>query len=298
MSEVNRPSSSEEARAAARAHENQKPKKVQKSHNPHSAKQGKAYSQDARSSNSFEGVLRDIEDSNTSTTATTSASIPSSQFDGAMQGVLRQQNRDNRQNEGDDHKDDDYRSTSKDKDHDGEHGVKKGGDHQLKVHGKGSHKGQKQDTGADSQNKEGKQFGGGSHQALDQASLQKANLKNTAQAPAPSPMQASIMTGASAMESAQAAKELPKALLDQIVQYVTIKRGKGLDDEIQIQLNDKIFQGLRIKVTSHQGEEVSVEFIVPNRSVEETFKNEREKIAIALGEKGVDLRDILVTRRN
>ncbi|KAB2837421.1 hypothetical protein F9K50_11085 [bacterium] len=95
-------------------------------------------------------------------------------------------------------------------------------------------------------------------------------------------------------EAPAAPRELPKALLDQIVQSVTIIQKGDLQKEIQIDFHDKIFHGLKLKVTS-QGQEVSVEFLVPNRTVEETFKQERENIALALGEKGVDVRSIDVT---
>ncbi len=299
MSEVNRSSAADDARAAARGQEHKKPKRTEKGHNPHTEKQqGKAYSRESRGSQSFEDVLKEASDA-TTTSSTAAAAVPSSKFDGAIQGVLREQNRDSHESEHEEDRDSDYKTTSKDKDHEGEGGIKKSGSSaEPKVHGKGGSKGQQQDSGTDSQNKGGKQFGGSPQRGFEQPSLQKSAFKNVQQAPAPGPIPVSMISTPQEIEAAQVPKELPKALLDQIVQYVTIKRGKDLDEEIQIQFNDKVFQGLRIKVTSHKGEEVSVELMVPNRSVEELFKNEREKIAIALGEKGVDLRDILVTRRN
>lgn len=163
-----------------------------------------------------------------------------------------------------------------------------------RVSGKESMKDQGQGGSGD---KQGGQMGKGSQEKNQAADLLKSQQLELKQGPAPTPIFGSPVGSVStSAEVAPSPRELPKAVLDQIVQSVTISRDKELNQEIQIDFHDNFFNGLRLKVKAKAGE-VSIEFITPNRDVEATFRNEREKIAAALGEKGIDVRSIQVSRR-
>ncbi|MCP5468467.1 MAG: hypothetical protein H7A32_04280 [Deltaproteobacteria bacterium] len=114
------------------------------------------------------------------------------------------------------------------------------------------------------------------------------------QAAAPGPMMTSQAQSIEGLEAMQAPKELPPAVLAQIIQAATISRDKELNTEMRIELQDNFFNGTTLKVSRDKNGNISVTFLVPNRQVESTFKGEREKIAEALGNKDLDVRDIRV----
>ncbi len=87
--------------------------------------------------------------------------------------------------------------------------------------------------------------------------------------------------------------EIPKAVLDQIVQYVRVGLNKNLDKEIQVDLSEKIFRGLSLRVSSHEGK-VDVLFLTPDANIRRIFEGEKEKMETALKEKGIQVRSIQV----
>ncbi|HCU23379.1 MAG TPA: hypothetical protein DF383_00035 [Deltaproteobacteria bacterium] len=285
MTESIRPSASEEARAAARAAENKKTKQTLSKAGQQGA-QAAGLTQDKKlKSANFDELLKNA--SEPSMPVLTSET----KFDSRVREIHKEEERSSsdRDSSEDDKKSGDKTGTAK-KDKEGALSARE------RVVGKQSSREQQGESGSGS----GKREDGQSQQRGlpkdSEAQAFSAGMKRRESAPAFVPMEAPrTQAPIAAPESAAAPRELPKALLDQIVQSVTIIQRKDLNKEIQIDFHDKIFNGLKLKVLSHGGE-VSIEFLVPNRSVEETFKQERENIALALGEKGVDVRSINVSR--
>jgi hypothetical protein len=90
-----------------------------------------------------------------------------------------------------------------------------------------------------------------------------------------------------------ALREIPKQVLDQIVQHIRIGLNKNLDKEIQIDLSDRIFKGLSLKVSSNQGK-VEVTFLTGNADVKRLFEKQKEEIGKTLSEKGISVSQIRV----
>ncbi|MFO1464568.1 MAG: hypothetical protein U1F66_12410 [bacterium] len=287
MTESVRPSASEEARAAALAADQKKTKQTQNLAGQQGAMaQGAVQDKKLRAS-PFDEALKTASDQSAANLLP-----PENKFDSRLKEVHRDEERSSDRDKDDDRKPGDKAEAGK-KTKEPASGVRE------RVLGKHS-SGEQQGSGSDSGGK--REGGGGSQQRgmqKDSATAQAfaSDLKRRDPAPAPVPMDMPKLQPMQVTppEAAAAPRELPKALLDQIVQSVTIIQKGDLSKEMQIDFHDKVFHGLKLKVTTH-GKEVSVEFLVPNRSVEETFKQERENIALALGEKGVDVRSIQVTR--
>ena len=291
MTESIRPSAGEEARAAARAAENKKTKQTQNLAGQQGALQSGQAGQNKKlsGSSSFEEMLKTAEQGSASNLLP-----PEQKFDSRLKEITREDDRHSSSSDRDKAEDDKKAADNKPE------GGKKSKDTGLTARERvlGKHSSGEQGSGGGSGEK---REGGGGQRGFQKDSQSSQNfaadLRRRDPAPAPVPMefQKIQQVDVSKIEAPEAPRELPKALLDQIVQSVTIVQKKDLSKEIQIDFHDSVFNGLRLKVTA-QGKEVSVEFLVPNRTVEETFKHERENIALALGEKGVDVRSIKVTR--
>ncbi len=291
MTESIRPSAGEEARAAARASENKKTKQTQNLAGQQGALQSGQANQGKKLQNSpFDELLK-----NASESGQASNLLPSeNKFDSRLKEITHEEDRGSSSDR--DKAEDDKKSTDN-KPEGGKKSKETGLTARERVLGKHS-SGEQGSGGGSGEKREG---GSGSQKGFQKDSQNSqsfaADLRRRDPAPAPVPVefQKIQQVDVTKIEAPEAPRELPKALLDQIVQSVTIVQKKDLSKEIQIDFHDSVFNGLRLKVTA-QGKEVSVEFLVPNRSVEETFKNERENIALALGEKGVDVRSIKVSR--
>jgi len=282
---VNRPSASEDAARLAQQAQMKKTKQSEKA--TEKGAQSKAL-QDKGPKSSFDDMLSKLSESGNSISAG-----QENKFDSKIKESARDQ--DQSSSEDEDSEDDKKPKEKMDV-------GKKGKDGVLQAHervvGKQQSGGQQQDSGKGSGDEKG-QSGRGFNQktTLSEQNFQTDMKKQQQVSPTPLPEMPKIqLNGVQAIEGAEAPRELPKAVFDQVVQAVRIGHDKDLNKEIQIDFNDKVFNGLRLKVTAH-GKEVSVEFIVPNRSAREAFVNERENIALALGEKGVDVRSIMVTMR-
>lgn len=284
-SEINRPSGSELAQQQARAKDASKrktqAKQMDKAAGQHAAgKQGQqqVQGQGKKLKSAFDNVLDSLADQ------ATPMALPESKFDSKLKEIQRDDDRSagDRDGEDEDNKTKD-KSEKSESSRETASGSKRriGAKHGLKDRGSGS--------GGD---KEGQK---GSQDKSAASNLLKRQMVKPEPMPAPSPMgPAGPANLTPEVQSAQAARELPKALLDQIIQSVTIIKGKDLKKEMHIDFNDNFFNGLKLKVVSQNGE-VSIEFLVPNRSVQDTFNNEKEKIAAALGEKDIDVRSIDIT---
>jgi len=93
--------------------------------------------------------------------------------------------------------------------------------------------------------------------------------------------------------SSTSLREIPKAVLDQIVQHVRVGLNRNLDKEIHLDLSEKIFRGLSLKVSSRNGR-VEVTFLTQNADVRRLFENQKGAIGQALTEKGIAVSKIQV----
>lgn len=287
MSEVNRTSANEQARADAI-------KAAQKKAKSDPVKQVGAQTQSGQQAakgtqknmkSAFDNVLDSLADNQ----PLPMANAEVSKFDAKLSETHRDDDRGESSEEGSDEED----RKIQDKGEKSQNTRESGGAIKGRVTAKQSFQGQGQ--GGGSQEGQGEQSKGQqSERAMGQPG-QDPKLKQPQSGPAPSPV-FSFQKPAEvqATQSAAAPKQLPKAVLDQIVQSVTMMRSKELGDEIQIDFQDNFFNGLKLRVNS-KNKEVSIEFIVPNRDVEATFKSERDQIAAALGDKNIDVRSIQVT---
>src|SRR5262249_6382043 len=95
-----------------------------------------------------------------------------------------------------------------------------------------------QGSGGEGKREGGSQRGFQKDLAAEQTFTKNLMKRDNAPAPAPTEMPRIQPTNITPIESAEAPRELPKALLDQIVQCVTIKRNSELNSEIQIDFHD------------------------------------------------------------
>jgi hypothetical protein len=284
----NRPSASEEAAAMARRSDATRDKKTESKAAAQASQGQKVAGQEKQLKSSFDDVLSKLSEGNAPTVSQEAA-----KFDSKLQEAHRDQDHSSSRDHDDDKKPTDKADAGK-KTKEGSETARE------RVVGK-SHSGQggQQDSGkggGEEKGGGGRGFGQKNQAALakEQAQMQDFQKMQAAPAPAPMPMQA-VATAAPA-ETVAAPRELPKPLLEQIINYVRIGLDKKLNKVMEIEFKDQVFNGLQLKVTSH-GKEVSIEFIVPNRSVRECFLQERENLAMTLGEKGIDCRDIVVSMR-
>lgn len=285
----NRPSAGEEAAAAARRADATRDKKTENMATQQGLHGKKVPGQEKNLKSSFDDMLSKLSES-----STPSANQEAAKFDSKLQEIHREQDQ---SGSSDRDKDDDKKPKEK-----SDAGKKtKEGSEITKERVVGKHQsGQgQQDSGKGGGEEKGGQGGGrqsqNKAQSIAREQAQAEELRNMQAAPAPAPpapLQA--LNQVVAPEAVTAPRELPKALLDQIISHVRIGRDKDMNKVMEIEFQDQYFNGLQLRVTSH-GKEVSVEFIVPNRSVKETFLQERENLAMTLGEKGIDCRAITVT---
>ena len=289
MSDINRVSANEQATIDQNRELAQKrqPTKANAAATQQAAGQGKTQGPEKKLKSAFDNVLDTLTDH-------TAAPLVSSEakFDSKLEAIRHE---DDRGSSKDDNKDED---TKKAKDRGETKTTVKMSSVGVRgrVEGKEGGKGQSQ-GGMGQGQQEGKS--GDPQMSKDSAAKAYRNeqFKELQATPAPSPMFASAAANAvQAPEAPAEVRELPKALLDQIINRVAIIQDKDFNKEIQIDFRDNFFNGLSLKVTSRDGA-VSVEFIAPNRDVQATFKNERERLAEALGEKGVTVRSIEVSLR-
>jgi hypothetical protein len=250
--------------------------------------QGKAQGTEKKLKSTFDNVLDTMKDG-----ATAPMVASESKFDSKLQELRHQDERGSSKEEG---KEEDSKK-SKDKGETKQTVKLSAAGVRGRVEGKEGGKGQSQSgTGGQEQ----RQSKSGDANLLKESSARayrQEQFKEMQSAPAPSPLfAATAATQVQAPEAPAEVRDLPKAVLDQIVNKVSILQDKDFNKEIQIDFHDNFFNGLTLKVTSREGA-VAVEFIAPNRNVHATFKNEREKLAEALGEKGIAVRSIEVSLR-
>jgi len=189
----------------------------------------------------------------------------------------------------DDRQKDDERREDKDKDKGKDQGDGEKRSTQGLVQGRVAAKGQQKDGRGGSGGEGRGGFAGG-----QKRSVASTQLKSPAKAITPGlhgkfaeRLQASIAKG-------MAAPQMTQAVLNQLVQYVRIGINKMGDKEIQIDLHEKIFRGLKMRVTSREGK-VGVHFMAADAQTRSVFEKNKDQIRDALEKKGILVEDIRVT---
>ncbi|MBI4211439.1 MAG: flagellar hook-length control protein FliK [Deltaproteobacteria bacterium] len=95
------------------------------------------------------------------------------------------------------------------------------------------------------------------------------------------------------MEGARAPR-LAQQIINQIVQCVRLGLNDKGEKEMAIELKEKIFRGLKLKVTSKNGK-VAVEFATRDLQTKGLFESSRDELRQMLTEKGIDIDEILVS---
>jgi len=92
---------------------------------------------------------------------------------------------------------------------------------------------------------------------------------------------------------AKVPNEIPKAVLDQLVQYCRIVTKTDGDKELDMQLHDEVFKGLQLKVSVSKGK-VDATFTTQSEEVMKLFNARKADIRQALTEKGIVVHSINV----
>jgi len=85
-----------------------------------------------------------------------------------------------------------------------------------------------------------------------------------------------------------------KALMDQIVQYCRVVTKTDGDKEIDMQLHEAVFKGLKLKVSIDKDGKVVATFITESQEVSNLFNAQKDELKKALAEKGVAVESINV----
>lgn len=104
----------------------------------------------------------------------------------------------------------------------------------------------------------------------------------------PSPFQAQQIQNVQAstmIQNLQQLQKVPPQVIDQIVQYVRVGLNKNMDKEIQIDLSDKVFKGLSLRIALHEGK-LQITFLTANADVRRLFEASKGDIGKALQAKG------------
>lgn len=91
---------------------------------------------------------------------------------------------------------------------------------------------------------------------------------------------------ATGVKNAQLPRTLSKAVLDQVVQYARVMTKTDGDKEMELQLKEEVFKGLRLRVRMKDGK-VMATFITHSESVRNLFQSQKAEIAKSLEEKGI-----------
>lgn len=90
-------------------------------------------------------------------------------------------------------------------------------------------------------------------------------------------------------------RALTQQVLNQIVQYVRIGLNSDEEKEIRIDLHERIFKGLKLRVATKGEGKVAVHFTTANDEVRSLFNNRKGDIEKALKRNGIEVAEIVVT---
>ncbi len=85
-----------------------------------------------------------------------------------------------------------------------------------------------------------------------------------------------------------------KALLDQIVQYCRVVTKTDGDKEIDMQLHEVIFKGLKLRVMINKDGQVVATFVTQSKEVLDLFNAQKSELKKALAQKGIAVESINV----
>lgn len=147
-----------------------------------------------------------------------------------------------------------------------------------------------------------KQFGGGSGGREGSGTFtSKKNLSNvlTKHGAKSFPVNLQSKFAARLSQSLKSSGSQPAVIsqqvLNKIVQYVKIGINKKGENEIQLELHEKIFRGLRLRVVSKEGGKVGVHFRTSDEEGKTIFKKNSDAIRGALEKKGIVVDEIVIT---
>lgn len=108
---------------------------------------------------------------------------------------------------------------------------------------------------------------------------------------------ASILPGQTLEKSVKAARSHDllsnKALIDQLVQYCRLVTKTDGDKEMDLQLHEEVFAGLRLRVALVRGE-VEVTFLAESEEVVGLFESQKSSLREAISQKGIAVREIRI----
>lgn len=96
------------------------------------------------------------------------------------------------------------------------------------------------------------------------------------------------------LKDPKAVQSMTKALLDQVVQYCRLITKTDGDKEMDMQLHEQIFKGLRIRVSLVKGK-IEATLMARDREVQSLLQGQAAQMQQALREKGVEVKAINVT---
>lgn len=127
--------------------------------------------------------------------------------------------------------------------------------------------------------------------ATDQSLKRDTALKTGAFVPGEAPGATRSFSGIQTTQATQAPATLPKAVLDQIVQYVRLMSLPDGKKEMEIQLHEKIFKGLRLKVALSDGK-LTTTLMTGSEEARALLEANKGLLASHLSEKGIDIQGI------
>jgi len=88
--------------------------------------------------------------------------------------------------------------------------------------------------------------------------------------------------------------KLSQEVINRIIQYVRVGINTKGEKEIQMELHERIFRGLKLRVIAKEGK-VEVRFASSDRRGREVLEKNREGLSKALAEKGIEVDEIIIT---
>lgn len=137
----------------------------------------------------------------------------------------------------------------------------------------------------------GRGFGQSSQKKVD-TMLRKGALSKGAEAALEGSQFASRLKAH--MKASQLSKEFIERLVGQIVKFAKLGKNRQGEEEIHIDLRERIFRGLQLRIAMKHGR-VDIQFNTSNAEVRELFTNSSDAIKKELKAKGVSVGNIKVT---
>lgn len=213
--------------------------------------------------------------------ATQKTQAEEAKFDSKIKDILSSDDKGRNRDKSDAKKDKDEDKKLKSSEEKNSGKAQKEGGIKDKILGKSNSGGQGSGGGSfsDSKGDSSGQFGG-------RQKGQGAQLRSDLLAPtAFQNQQIQSVQSASLLQNVQNLQKIPPQVLDNIVQYIRVGLNKNLDKEIHLDLSDKIFKGLSLRVALSSGK-LQVTFVTHHADVRRVFEASTNDIRQALQGKG------------